>query len=90
MAVDQMNQVTQQTAANAEESASAAEELASQAEEMKATVNTFSLTDATASPRLPETFSMPGAAGKLPSRNVRPSGPSSFSGTRRRTAAAGL
>jgi len=44
-AVDQMNAVTQQVAANAEESASAAEELAGQATTMNALVNEFTLSD---------------------------------------------
>ena len=38
-----MNQVTQQTAASAEESASASEELASQAAEMESLVGAFTL-----------------------------------------------
>jgi methyl-accepting chemotaxis protein len=50
VAVDQMNRVTQQTAANAEESASAAEELNKQSEEMKAMVRTFRL-DASWNPK---------------------------------------
>ena len=41
-----MNQVTQHTAATAEESASAAEELAGQASEMKSMVQAFRLTAA--------------------------------------------
>ncbi len=44
-AVAQMNQVTQQNAANSEESASAAEELSSQAAELSAMVNEFVLSD---------------------------------------------
>lgn len=46
VAVNQMNQVTQQNAANSEESASAAEELSSQAQELQAMINTFKLTNA--------------------------------------------
>jgi methyl-accepting chemotaxis protein len=41
--VEQMNQVTQQNAANAEESASAAEEMSSQSEEMRSMVAGFRL-----------------------------------------------
>jgi methyl-accepting chemotaxis protein len=43
-AVEQLNQVTQQNAANAEESASAAEEMSSQSEEMRSMVASFNLT----------------------------------------------
>ena len=43
-AVEQLNQVTQQNAANAEESASAAEEMSSQSEEMRSMVAGFKLT----------------------------------------------
>jgi methyl-accepting chemotaxis protein len=43
-AVEQLNQVTQQNAANAEESASAAEEMSSQSEEMRSMVAGFRLT----------------------------------------------
>ncbi|MBL0938409.1 MAG: HAMP domain-containing protein [Gemmatimonadaceae bacterium] len=50
-AVDLMNGVTQQVAANAEESASAAEELASQATTMTALIGEFALTDASAQRR---------------------------------------
>jgi methyl-accepting chemotaxis protein len=42
--VEQLNQVTQQNAANAEESASAAEEMSSQSEEMRSMVAGFKLT----------------------------------------------
>ena len=42
-AVADMNQVTQQNAANSEESASAAEELNSQAEELSAMVESFKI-----------------------------------------------
>jgi len=42
-AVEQLNQVTQQNAANAEESASAAEEMSSQSEEMRSMVAGFRL-----------------------------------------------
>jgi len=42
-AVEQMNQLTQQNAANAEESASAAEEMSSQSEEMRSMVAGFKL-----------------------------------------------
>jgi methyl-accepting chemotaxis protein len=45
-AVDHINRVTQQSAANAEESASAAEELAAQAAVMKGLVEQFTLADA--------------------------------------------
>jgi len=44
-AVGEMDQLTQQNAANSEESASAAEELSSQAEEMQSMVAGFQLTD---------------------------------------------
>ena len=50
-AVELMNGVTQQVAANAEESASAAEELAGQATTMNGLVNEFTLTGAAASRR---------------------------------------
>jgi methyl-accepting chemotaxis protein len=43
-AVEQLNQLTQQNAANAEESASAAEEMSSQSEEMRSMVAGFKLT----------------------------------------------
>jgi len=43
-AVEQLNQLTQQNAANAEESASAAEEMSSQSEEMRSMVAGFNLT----------------------------------------------
>jgi methyl-accepting chemotaxis protein len=43
--VDQLNQVTQQNAANSEESASAAEELSSQANEMQALVTRFQVSE---------------------------------------------
>ncbi len=43
-AVEQMNQLTQQNAANSEESASTAEELSSQTEEIKSMVEQFNLT----------------------------------------------
>jgi len=43
-AVEHLNQVTQQNAANAEESASAAEEMSSQSEEMRSMVASFKLT----------------------------------------------
>jgi methyl-accepting chemotaxis protein len=43
-AVEQLNQLTQQNAANAEESASAAEEMSSQSEEMRSMVASFKLT----------------------------------------------
>jgi methyl-accepting chemotaxis protein len=46
VAVEQMNQVTQQVAANAEESAAAAEELNSQSEEMRNLVGQFRLSSA--------------------------------------------
>ena len=46
-AVDLMNQVTQQTAANAEESAGAAQELSNRAVEMQQLVNSFKLADPT-------------------------------------------
>jgi len=42
-AVEQLNQLTQQNAANAEESASAAEEMSSQSEEMRSMVASFKL-----------------------------------------------
>jgi methyl-accepting chemotaxis protein len=48
-AMVQMNEVTQQVAANAEESAGAADELARQSEEMAAMVNTFRLSAAASS-----------------------------------------
>jgi methyl-accepting chemotaxis protein len=44
-AVEHLNQLTQQNAANAEESASAAEEMSSQSEEMRSMVAGFKLTD---------------------------------------------
>jgi methyl-accepting chemotaxis protein len=44
-AVEQLNQLTQQNAANAEESASAAEEMSSQSEEMRSMVAGFKLTN---------------------------------------------
>lgn len=44
-AIDQMNQVTQQNAANSEETASAAEELSGQSMEMLGLVNSFVLSD---------------------------------------------
>jgi methyl-accepting chemotaxis protein len=43
-AVEQLNQLTQQNAANAEESASAAEEMSSQSEEMRSMIAGFKLT----------------------------------------------
>ena len=43
-AVEHLNHVTQQNAANAEESASAAEEMSSQSEEMRSMVASFKLT----------------------------------------------
>jgi methyl-accepting chemotaxis protein len=54
-AVEQLNQLTQQNAANAEESASAAEEMSSQSEEMRSMVAGFKLTGSgeyTQSPRV--------------------------------------
>jgi methyl-accepting chemotaxis protein len=45
VALDQMNQVTQETAAAAEESASAADELTAQAHEVRALVADFTITD---------------------------------------------
>jgi len=54
-AVEQLNQLTQQNAANAEESASAAEEMSSQSEEMRSMVASFKLNGSgeyTQSPRL--------------------------------------
>jgi len=47
-AVGQMDEVTQQNAANSEESASAAEELSAQAQELRAMVETFRLSSAAA------------------------------------------
>jgi methyl-accepting chemotaxis protein len=44
-AVAQMNQITQQTAANSEESASVAEELSGQAQEVRSLVTSFKLSD---------------------------------------------
>jgi methyl-accepting chemotaxis protein len=49
-AIGQMNQVTQENAANSEESASAAEELSSQSNELAGVINTFCLTKTAASP----------------------------------------
>lgn len=49
VAVGQMDQITQQNAANSEESAAAAEELSSQAQEMQGMVSSFKLTDSSAS-----------------------------------------
>ena len=43
--VDQMNQVTQQNAANSEESASASEELSAQAAELQSLVGAFALSE---------------------------------------------
>ncbi len=51
-AVEQMNQVTQQTAANAEESASAAEELSSQSKEMQRMIASFTLSETQPATRL--------------------------------------
>jgi methyl-accepting chemotaxis protein len=52
-AVAEMDQVTQQNAANSEESASAAEELSGQAEELRGMVSRFSLTGGEQSASLP-------------------------------------
>src|SRR5207244_3080551 len=51
-AVDQMNQVTQQNAANSEESAAAADELSSQANGLWSTVATYTLSARASSERL--------------------------------------
>ncbi|MEE8587611.1 MAG: hypothetical protein V3T83_22465 [Acidobacteriota bacterium] len=47
-AVEQMNQLTQHTAANSEESAAAAQQFSSQAEDLRSLVTGFSLTELSA------------------------------------------
>jgi methyl-accepting chemotaxis protein len=52
-AVEQLNQLTQHNAANAEESASAAEQMSSQSEQMRSMIAGFTLTESVELSRLP-------------------------------------
>ncbi len=72
-AISEVNRVTQQTAANAEESSSTAEELAGQAEELRGLVSTYTLSGtSTKAPMAHAAASAP--AGGVPAGGLPPGG----------------
>jgi methyl-accepting chemotaxis protein len=68
--VEQLNHLTQQNAANAEESASASEEMSSQSEEMRSMIAQFNLTGSVESTHA---LRFDGQSGHLP-QNTSPRG----------------